>query len=115
VIGSDLYVGGGFATANVAGSGTTPAVPANYVAKFNTTTRTWRALSNGNGNGVNSSVSALVVMGSDLYVGGYFTTANAGGSGSTPAVPANYITKFNHVEHVECSQQRQWQWSNRSH
>ena len=42
---------------------------ANYIAKWNGSA--WSAL----GSGWNSSVSALAVSGSDLYAGGYFTTA----------------------------------------
>jgi hypothetical protein len=95
VIGSDLYVGGAFGIANYGGSGGTPAVTANRVAKFNPTANMWSALSNGNGNGMNGTVYALVVMGSDLFVGGGFTTSNSGGSGGTPAVTANHIAKFN--------------------
>jgi uncharacterized repeat protein (TIGR01451 family) len=94
VIGSDLYVGGQFTSANVGGSGGTPAVPVNHIAKFNTTASVWSALSNVNGNGVNGTVNALTVIGSDLYVGGQFNSANVGGSGGTPAVTANYIAKF---------------------
>src|SRR5581483_5187471 len=96
VIGSDLYAAGAFTIANF-GSGGTPVVAANRIAKFDTTTSTWFALSNGNGNGVDSTVNALTVMGNDLYVGGFFTNANSGGTGSTPAVPANNIAKFDAV------------------
>lgn len=95
VMGSDLYVGGYFTSANVGGSGGTPVVPANRVAKFDTSTRTWSALGNGDGNGLNNQAGALAVAGNDLYVGGAFTSVNFGGSGSTPAVPANYVAKFN--------------------
>ena len=66
VRGGDLYVGGNFT--NVGG------VSANNIAKWNGSS--WSAL----GAGVTtfywySSVSALAVSGSDLYVGGEFTTA----------------------------------------
>jgi hypothetical protein len=76
--GSDLYVGGDF---NTAGGNS-----ANYIAKWNGSA--WSALGSGvdNGNYI-TSVLALAVSGSDLYVGGYFTTA--GGS------PANHIAKWN--------------------
>ena len=85
--GSDLYLGGFFSTANV--SGTT--VAANFVAKFDTGANTWSALGTGGGNGVNSSVSVLAVSGTDVYVGGAFTTANVGGT----TVTANRVAKFN--------------------
>src|SRR5262249_41829430 len=87
VIGSDLYVGGDFTTAN-AGSTT---VNANYIAKFDTATGTWSALGTGAGNGLDSWVQALAVSGNTLYVGGLFSTANVGGT----TVFANRITKFN--------------------
>ena len=62
VDGSDnLYMGGGFTTAG--------GNSANYVAKWNGSA--WSAL----GSGLNGSVSALAVSGSDLYAGGGFTTA----------------------------------------
>jgi hypothetical protein len=67
VSGSDLYVGGRFTTAGNAA--------ANYIAKWNGSS--WSTL----GSGLSSppeiwvSVSALAVSGSDLYVGGAFTTA----------------------------------------
>ncbi|MGI4864746.1 MAG: IPT/TIG domain-containing protein [Janthinobacterium lividum] len=77
VLGSDLYVGGTFATAYaVAGS-----QPLNYVARW--TGSAWQGLGNGTtaatatNNGVNNTVNALAVLGSDLYVGGNFTTAYA--------------------------------------
>src|SRR5207302_965291 len=86
VMGNAIYVGGVFTAAvNVA---------ANRVAKFDTTTNTWSALKQGNGNGVNSPVLALAVSGNSLFVGGSFTTANLGGTGATPEIPANYVAKF---------------------
>ena len=69
----NLYIGGDF---TVAGD-----IVANYIAKWDGSS--WSAL----GSGMNGSVSALAVSGSDLYAGGHFTTA--GGS------PANYIAKWN--------------------
>ena len=61
-----VYVGGGFTTA-----GTTTV---NNIAKYTPATSTWSALNTGTP-GVNSIVYALAVMGTDLYVGGNFTTA----------------------------------------
>ncbi len=66
VIGSDLYVGGNFTTA---GGNTV-----NNIAKWNGSS--WSALISSNGvNGLNGTVAALAVIGTDLYVGGWFTTA----------------------------------------
>ena len=93
--GNSLFVGGfSFTMANQGGTGATPAIPANRVAKFDTTTNTWSALLQGNGNGVNDAVNALAVSGNSLFVGGFFTTANQGGTGATPAIPANNVAKF---------------------
>ena len=69
VIGTDLYVGGSFTQAG--GS------PTSRIAVYDTTATGdtgWSAL----GSGVDNSVSALAVIDSDLYVGGFFT--QAGGS-----------------------------------
>ena len=79
VSGSDLYVGGQFKTAGGTG--------ANYIAKWNGSA--WSALGRGLGGGLNNFtwVKALAVSGSDLYVGGRFTTA--GGNA------ANNIAKWN--------------------
>src|SRR5260370_420995 len=82
------------------GTGTTPAIPATRVAKFDTMANTWSPLSQGNGNGVsstvfvNSPVLALAVSGNNLFLGGQFTRVNAGGTGATPEITANYVAKF---------------------
>lgn len=87
--GNSLFVGGGFTTA-----GTSTVVFANRVAKFDLSTNTWSALKQGNGNGVNSNVTAMAVSGNSLFVVGNFTTANQGGTGATPAITANRVAKF---------------------
>jgi len=79
VSGSDLVVGGVF---NQAGG-----AAANGVARFNTTTQTWAPLGSGAANGVNSTVNAIAVSGSDLLMGGRFT--QAGGAA------ANRVARFN--------------------
>src|ERR1043166_2330790 len=80
VSGTNLYVGGNFLTATNTGGGT---ITANRIAKWNG--GAWSALGLGL-SGLNG-VSALAVSGSDLYAGGYFTTA--GGTA------ANNIAKWN--------------------
>jgi hypothetical protein len=70
-LGTDIYVGGRFTTVG--------GITANHIAKWNGTT--WSSLGTGATNGVDyragsqSSVLALAVLGTDLYVGGTFTQA----------------------------------------
>jgi hypothetical protein len=82
--GTDLYLGGGFTVVN-------SNLAANYIAKLDTLTGTWSTLGTGGGNGLNTSVNAMVLIGSELYVGGLFTSANVGGS----IVSASRMAKFN--------------------
>jgi hypothetical protein len=79
----NIYVGGSFTIVSD--------IPANNIAKWNTTTSTWSNLTSGISNGVNNIVSSIAISGSDIYVGGYFTLL---GDGITNA---NYITKFNTI------------------
>jgi hypothetical protein len=88
--GNDLYAGGEFFWANEGGA----VVPANQIARWDGTR--WHSLGSGGGNGVfndpslSAVVSALAVLGGQLYVGGFFLQANAGG----PAVAANNIARW---------------------
>ncbi len=77
--GTNLYVGGQFTTAG--------GVTVNRVARWTPATSTWSALGNGTV-GVNGLVNALVWTGSELYVGGSFTSAGNN-------VIANRVVKFN--------------------
>jgi hypothetical protein len=79
VVGNEVYVGGGFTSAG--------GVSANNVARFNTQTNTWSSLGTGSQNGVNGGVEALAVVGNEVYVGGYFTSAGG--------VSANNVARFN--------------------
>jgi hypothetical protein len=79
VVGNEVVVGGSFTEAG--------GVSANYVARFNTQTNTWSSLGTGSSNGVNSNVNALAVVGNEVYVGGWFTSAGG--------VSANYVARFN--------------------
>jgi len=63
VDGSDLYVGGPFTQTR---DGT---LTLNSIARYDTTANTWHPLPN---QGLNNEVSALAVVGSDLYVEGGF-------------------------------------------
>jgi hypothetical protein len=83
VVGNEVVVGGTFTQAG--------GVSANYVARFNTQTNTWSTLGTGSSNGVSggasSYVSALAVVGNEVYVGGNFTSAGG--------VSANFVARFN--------------------
>jgi Kelch motif. len=79
VVGNEVFVGGLFTSAG--------GVSANGVARFNTQTNTWSSLGTGSSNGVGSRVSALAVVGNEVYVGGLFTSAGG--------VSANNVARFN--------------------
>ena len=68
VIGTDLYVGGEFTYAGI--------VTAHNIAKYDTLTGTWSALTV-SGADLNGPVSALAVSDTNLYAAGLFTTAGA--------------------------------------
>jgi hypothetical protein len=79
VVGNEVVVGGSFTSAG--------GVSANNVARFNTLTNTWSTLGTGSSNGVNGEVRALAVVGNEVYVGGFFTSAGG--------VSANRVARFN--------------------
>ena len=70
-----MYVGGVFTSA----SDSTGTKQCNCVAKWNTVSNTWSALSGG----LNGTVNTLAVSASDIYVGGLFITTGS------------YISKWN--------------------
>jgi hypothetical protein len=77
VSGTDLYIGGIFGEAG--------GMPANKIARWDG--HAWSALGSGMGGGFSiPRVYALAVSGTDLYVGGEFSTADG--------VPVNGITKW---------------------
>ena len=80
--GNNLFVGGSFTVAT--NSGPAP-VAASRIAQWNG--NAWSAL----GGGVNNSVSALAISGTNLYAGGSFTVAT--NSGPT-AVAASHIAQW---------------------
>jgi hypothetical protein len=86
VSGNYLYVGGRFTEAKY----NVVTVPANNIARYDTLDRSWSVLGF-LGNGVNSQVLALAMIGNDLYVGGFFTQANLGNA----PVDVNYIARYN--------------------
>jgi hypothetical protein len=80
VVGNEVVVGGTFTSAG--------GVSANNVARFNTQTNTWSTLGTGSQNGVSGGgVYALAVVGNEVVVGGYFTSAGG--------VSANRVARFN--------------------
>ncbi len=89
VSGVNVYVGGNFT--NVSNYGTTMN-DADYLALWEG--NNWFHVGhNGAGNGsLNSSVAALAIDGTNLYVGGHFTNVNNYG---TALGAADYIAKFN--------------------
>ncbi len=65
VDGTNLYVGGNFTqTSDSAVTGL------NHIAKYDTSANSWSALAN---NGLNNTVRALAISGTNLYVGGLFS------------------------------------------
>jgi trimeric autotransporter adhesin len=89
VIGSDLYVGGGFI--NVAYNNTTLSA-ADWVARWNLNSGWSAVVSAGSTNGpLNSSVTALATDGTNLYAGGNFTSANNNG---VQIPEARYIARW---------------------
>jgi N-acetylneuraminic acid mutarotase len=70
VVGSDLYVGGEF---DQTGDGSLTNL--GRIARYDTATGIWYALNN---QGLDDTVRALVMVGSDLYVGGHFTQTGDG-------------------------------------
>jgi hypothetical protein len=78
ISGTDVYVGGGFTNA-----GGMPG--ANNIARWNSASNTWNLV--GAANAVNSTVQAIKVSGSDVYIGGDFT--NAGGNSA-----ADYLVRW---------------------
>ncbi len=74
-----VYLGGHFTACDDA--------PASMIVAFKPQTGRFQALGRGAGNGVNSTVYALAVSGSDLYVAGSFTQAGD--------QPANSIARWN--------------------
>ena len=83
ISGSDVYVGGRFTTAYTAYN--TGPIIVNRIAKYDTLTNMWSAL----GTGLSDICNAIAVSGTDIYVGGYFTTAGG--------VSASRIAKWNGI------------------
>ena len=83
VVGSDLYVGGDF---DQTGDGTLTNLGS--IARYDTTAGTWNALPN---QGLDGYVYALAVVGSDLYVGGFFDQTGDGSLTSLGSI-ARYDT-----------------------
>ncbi len=86
--GTDLYVGGSFSNVNNGGSVLSAA---DYIAKWDGAN--WSAVgSNGAGDGtLSSTVTSLLVVGSNVYAGGDFTNVNNGGA---VLGEADYIAKW---------------------
>jgi hypothetical protein len=85
VSGTNLYVGGGFVS--VYSTGTTPVTGTTNIAQWNGSE--WSAL----GSGANSGVFALAVAGTNLFVGGGFSSVYS--TGTTPVTGTKYIAQWN--------------------
>ncbi len=85
--GSDVYAGGGFSQ-----TGDGAVTNLNHIARYNSTAGSWHALSN---QGLDGSINALLVSGSDVYVGGYFTQ-----TGDGALTNLNNIARYNTVSNT---------------
>ncbi|MCB8981451.1 MAG: hypothetical protein H6657_28940 [Ardenticatenaceae bacterium] len=94
VAGSSVYVGGSFTNVN---NGGVVLNTADLIAEWDTGTGNWSALgSNGMGDGIfctacGSSIAAIFVDGTDVYIGGTFTNLNSNGA---VLDAADYIAKW---------------------
>ncbi|MBI1760402.1 MAG: hypothetical protein HYR56_03105 [Acidobacteria bacterium] len=92
VIGNDLYVGGSFSgVTNTDNSKLT----VDCIARWNTLSSAWAVLGAGNGsgnNGVSGDVFTLTTNGTELYVGGGFSSVN---NSTANKVPANHLARWN--------------------
>jgi hypothetical protein len=91
VFGNNLYVGGGFGQANVGSAG----LAVSNLAIYDIWSNAWDAVGTAVGNGLNGIVATLLINGSDLYVGGLFTSINAGGTITLAHNVARFDTKTN--------------------
>ena len=83
ISGTDVYIGGEFFTAN-----NSSPLSVNYITRYSTSDNTFYPLGEGS-NGVNRFVYAIAISGTDVYIGGEFSTAN----NSSP-LSVNYITRY---------------------
>jgi trimeric autotransporter adhesin len=88
VSGTDLFVGGDFTTVSDATTANRSAI---NIAKWSTTTSQWSGLGNAIQEGTNSIIYTLAVSGTDLFVGGYFTSVS---DANTANRSANFIAKW---------------------
>ena len=96
ILGTDIYVGGYFTRVH----DTRGSIIANRIAKYDTINSTWSLVGttltgSDTNNGTNSSVNTIAVLGTDIYVGGDFTSVYD--STTTPTKNANYIAKYDTI------------------
>jgi uncharacterized protein (TIGR03437 family) len=94
VSGADVYVGGSFTKVS---NSSTSSISANCVARWNSAAAAWSALGAGQGNGangVNGDVLAIAVKGTEVFIGGNFTSTY---NHTNAAVNAQYVAKWNGV------------------
>jgi hypothetical protein len=73
VSGTDLFVGGD--SFSLASDGAQANLAVNHIAKWSTAGDIWSPLGTAANNGLNDGVSSLAVIGTDVFVGGFFTAA----------------------------------------
>jgi hypothetical protein len=87
ILSGEIYLGGSFTTA---ASASVTSITANRIVRYAPATNSFSSVGAGTGNGVNNSVFAITVSGSDLFFGGNFGVANVGGT----TVTANGVVRF---------------------
>lgn len=89
--GSYLFVAGAFSTVF---DSIQANLPANNIAKWSRSSRTWSLLSSSSQNGVAGAVNSLAVAGADIYAGGTFTAVS---DATQNALPASRVARWSTV------------------
>lgn len=90
--GTDFYLGGDFTQTCANAACNTFGLKVNEIVKFSTVTNLWSAL--GNGVGPGAAVNAILVQGSDVYVGGRFKSICGNPACDSGNVTVNRIARW---------------------